>query len=182
VRGEGALAWTDISTGEINVMPCPPVRLGPELFRLSVGRCWSRRMDGRATGCPLVEAGASVTPLGPGSFDSTIGGKTAFGAVRRRIARRVRPSPGPRCRRDGGAVDYLEITQKGKLPLLRPPRREFGPPDADRRATRRNLELTRSMAGARQGAFCHAIDRTVTAGGARLLERRLSGPSTRCRR
>ena len=36
VRGEGALAWTDISTGDLNVMPCPAVRLGPELYRLSV--------------------------------------------------------------------------------------------------------------------------------------------------
>jgi DNA mismatch repair protein MutS len=31
IRGEGALAWADISTGDLNVMPCPPVRLGPEL-------------------------------------------------------------------------------------------------------------------------------------------------------
>ncbi len=35
VREEGALAWVDISTGEVRVMPCPMVRLGPELSRLS---------------------------------------------------------------------------------------------------------------------------------------------------
>jgi DNA mismatch repair protein MutS len=45
-------------------------------------------------------------------------------------------------------------------------------------ATRRNLELTRSMSGARQGSLLHVLDRTVTAGGARLLERRVSGPAT----
>ena len=34
IRGEAALAWADISTGELRVMPCPPVRLAPELARL----------------------------------------------------------------------------------------------------------------------------------------------------
>ncbi len=29
VRDEGALAWADISTGEMRVMPCPRVRLAP---------------------------------------------------------------------------------------------------------------------------------------------------------
>ena len=30
VRDEAALAWVDISTGELRVMPCPLVRLGPD--------------------------------------------------------------------------------------------------------------------------------------------------------
>jgi DNA mismatch repair protein MutS len=71
VRGEGALAWTDISTGEINVMPCPAVRLGPELFRLSVREVLVQADMDVARQDALAEAGASVTPLGPGSFDST---------------------------------------------------------------------------------------------------------------
>ena len=45
-------------------------------------------------------------------------------------------------------------------------------------ATRRNLELTRSLAGGREGSLLAAIDRTVTGGGARLLETRLTAPST----
>ena len=44
-------------------------------------------------------------------------------------------------------------------------------------ATRRNLELTRALSGGREGSLLAAIDRTVTAAGARLLERRISGPS-----
>ena len=35
VRDAAALAWTDISTGELSVTPCPLVRLGPELARLA---------------------------------------------------------------------------------------------------------------------------------------------------
>jgi len=34
VRGDAAIAWTDISTGELHVMPIAPVRFGPELARL----------------------------------------------------------------------------------------------------------------------------------------------------
>ena len=34
VRDDHALAWVDISTGEVWVMACPPARLAPELARL----------------------------------------------------------------------------------------------------------------------------------------------------
>ena len=79
----------------------------------------------------------------------------------------------------GAIVDYLEMTQKGRLPLLRPPVREGagGLMQIDA-ATRRNLELTRSLGGGREGSLLAAVDRTVTGGGARLLETRLNGPST----
>ena len=35
VRGEAAIAWADISTGELRVMPTTVARFGPELARLS---------------------------------------------------------------------------------------------------------------------------------------------------
>ncbi|CAN0488924.1 unnamed protein product, partial [Hapterophycus canaliculatus] len=44
-------------------------------------------------------------------------------------------------------------------------------------ATRRNLELTQALSGGRAGSLLSVIDQTVTSGGARLLERRLAGPS-----
>lgn len=44
-------------------------------------------------------------------------------------------------------------------------------------ATRRNLELTQALSGGRDGSLLAAVDRTVTAPGARLLERRISSPS-----
>ncbi len=40
-----------------------------------------------------------------------------------------------------------------------------------------SLELSHAMSGGRQGSLLHCIDKTVTAGGARLLERRLASPS-----
>ena len=78
----------------------------------------------------------------------------------------------------GALIDYLEITQKGRLPLLLPPQQE----SEDRvvqidAATRRNLELTRSLSGDKFGSLLSVVDRTVTPGGGRLLEQRISSPS-----
>src|SRR5690606_27871865 len=77
----------------------------------------------------------------------------------------------------GGLVDYLELTQKGRLPRLAPPRRwsPGGLMEIDA-ATRRNLELTRTLAGERRGSLLATIDRTVTGAGARLLAARLGAP------
>ena len=79
----------------------------------------------------------------------------------------------------GALLDYLELTQKGVLPRLSPPRRIE--PDGILQidgATRRNLELTGSLAGTREGSLLHAIDRTVTGAGARLLAQRVAAPLT----
>ena len=78
-----------------------------------------------------------------------------------------------------GLLTYVEITQVGRAPLLRPPRKESAGSlliiDA---ATRANLELVRSNQGTRAGSLLAAIDRTVTAAGARELASRLGSPLT----
>jgi len=178
VRDEAALAWVDISTGECHVMPLAPVRLGPELARLMPSEVVvSEALENDLAGI-VTESGASVTPLGRSAFDSTaaekrlcalyaVGSLDAFGSFGRAEVSAL-----------GALIEYLEITQKGKLPLLRHPLREAesGVMQIDA-ATRRNLELTHALSGGRAGSLLSAIDRTVTAGGARLLERRLSSPS-----
>jgi DNA mismatch repair protein MutS len=72
---------------------------------------------------------------------------------------------------------HLETTQAGKLPALSAPRRA-GEADvmAIDPATRNSLEIERSTSGARDGSLLAAIDRTVTAPGARLLAARLARP------
>ena len=79
----------------------------------------------------------------------------------------------------GALIEYLDITQKGQLPRLQSPVKESTQRvmqiDA---ATRRNLEITQSIqGGGRAGSLLATVDRTVTAGGGRLLERRISSPS-----
>jgi DNA mismatch repair protein MutS len=178
VRDEAALAWADISTGEFRVMPCPPARLGPELARLAPREVlMSEARNGDLAGL-VTESGAALTRLARGSFDSVSAEKRlcalfnvttleAFGLFDRAELSAM-----------GALVDYLDLTQRGKLPLLRPPVKEAagGAMQIDA-ATRRNLELTQALSGGRDGSLLAAVDRTVTAPGARLLERRISSPS-----
>lgn len=176
VRDDCALAWVDISTGEFRVMPCPEPRLAPELAR-HAPRELLVPQGARLTEI-AAEAGAALTELPPGSFDST--------AATRRLAAlfgvETLEGFGSFSRAElaamGAIADYLDLTQKGRMPLLRPPVREAagGTMQIDA-ATRRNLELTQALSGGREGSLLAAIDRTVTAGGARLLERRISAPS-----
>jgi len=72
---------------------------------------------------------------------------------------------------------HLEVTQAGRPPALRPPRRA-GEADAMAidPATRASLEIERTLSGAREGSLLSAVDRTVGAPGARLLAARLSRP------
>jgi len=178
VRDEAALAWADISTGEFRVMPCTPARLGPELARLAPREVLvseAREADWAAL---VTESGASLTRLARGSFDSVsaekrlcalfdVGTLEGFGRFDRAELSAM-----------GALVDYLDLTQRGRLPLLRPPVKEAagGAMQIDA-ATRRNLELTQALSGGRDGSLLAAVDRTVTAAGARLLERRISSPS-----
>ena len=176
VRDDCALAWVDISTGALRVAPCPQVRLGPELARHAPRELLA--LDGSKLDDVAAEAGAALTELSAASFDSTAavhrlcvlyGVETldGFGQFTRAELSAM-----------GAIADYLMLTQRGRMPRLSPPVRESGAGamqiDA---ATRRNLELTQALSGGREGSLLAAIDRTVTAPGARLLERRISAPS-----
>jgi DNA mismatch repair protein MutS len=79
----------------------------------------------------------------------------------------------------GLGAAYIDTTQAGRLPPLKPPRRasESGRMAIDP-ATRASLEIDRSQSGGREGSLLGVIDRTVTAGGARLLAARLNAPLT----
>ncbi|MEQ5869191.1 DNA mismatch repair protein MutS [Sagittula sp. NFXS13] len=178
VRDEWALAWADISTGAFHVMPLGQARIGAELARLAPSEVLVSEKTDEMLREVLGDLGIEATTLGASSFDSgaadgrlcstfNVATLAGFGTFDRAELSAM-----------GALVDYLDITQKGRLPLLLPPKQEAGARlmqiDA---ATRRNLELTAAMSGGRAGSLLATIDRTVTAGGARLLERRVSSPS-----
>ncbi len=77
----------------------------------------------------------------------------------------------------GMLCDYIQNTQKGVTPRLDAPRKlatsQFMQLDA---ATRRNLELTHTLAGERKGSLLSVLDMAVTAAGGRLLANRLAQP------
>ena len=180
VRGEHSLAWVDISTGLMSVLSLNKVEdFVAELSRLTPSEVLIIENTDYDIIDAIEENGATATQRGKSAFDSTSGEERlktlfsvasleAFGSFGRAELSAL-----------GSIAEYLDATQKGKLPILRPPMVELK--ENSMRidsATRRNLELTRSInTGARQGSLLGTIDRTVTAAGGRLLERRISSPS-----
>lgn len=178
IRGSAALAWVDISTGAFHVMTLAEVRLGPELARLAPSELIMMEGDEPDLDDIVSELGISLTPLGRATFDSAGAERRLCALFKTQTLEAFGNFERAEVAAMGAIVEYLEITQKGKLPVLQPPMRDslsrVMQIDA---ATRRNLELTHALSGGRAGSLLATIDRTVTAGGGRLLDRRVSGPS-----
>ena len=77
----------------------------------------------------------------------------------------------------GVLLDYVENTQKGKIPLISKPVKvtESQIMEIDG-ATRRSLELVEALTGDKNSCLLGVIDRTVTGAGGRLLASRVSNP------
>ena len=77
----------------------------------------------------------------------------------------------------GVLLDYVETTQKGKIPLISHPQKvtESQIMEIDG-ATRRSLELVDSLGGDKNSSLLSVIDRTVTGVGGRLLCSRVANP------
>ena len=179
--GELALAWLELSTGAFRLQSVTAAGIGAALARIAPGEVLvPERLLLRPDLAELLgDWKRRLTPLAGARFDSENGRKrleTLYGV-------RALDGFGSFGRAElaaGGAlVDYVNLTQQGKAPLLLPPRR-LGPGavmeiDA---ATRRNLELTETLSGDRRGSLLATIDRTVTGAGARLLAEHLAAPLT----
>lgn len=176
-RDEASLAWADMSTGEVWVTPCPRVALSPQLARLAPKELLIAEGQYSDLAEIVADFTVALTPLAGSSFDS----KNAETRLKALYSVASLEPFGTFTRSDlgalGGLVDYLDLTQKGKLPLLRPPLREksSGTMAIDA-ATRRNLELTAALSGGREGSLLSVLDQTVTGAGARLLTQRLNSP------
>ncbi len=176
-----ALASLDISTGEFLLTEVSGADLSGELSRLGPGEIIAGdELASEPEICGLAERiGAALTPVPRAFFDSLAGERalkeklgvaeiSAFGEFTR-----------PELATAGALLKYVALTQIGKQPLLRPPKR-MGPRDVLMidAATRANLELVRAMNGERRGSLLHALDRTLTGAGARTLAAALANPLT----
>ncbi len=172
------VASLDISTGAFTVCDCGAFELSSVLARLEPREIVAAealcREETAANAFETV--GAPVAPLGrePGDPDrrlmdfygvSTLDG---FGALSEAEGAAA-----------AAAILYVERTQKGGRPALSRPMslRDSATLDMDA-ATRANLEVARTLSGAREGALLSVVDMTVTPAGARLLAERLAAPST----
>jgi DNA mismatch repair protein MutS len=176
-----ALASLDISTGELLAATVGAGDLAGELARLGprevlVGDDQAGDPSLRAV---IHEAGAALTPVPRAHFDSSRGER----ALKAKLGVAALDAYGefskPELAALAGLFTYVEITQVGRAPLMRPPRKEApGSLLLIDAATRANLELVRSNQGVRAGSLLSAIDRTVTGAGARELASRLGSPLT----
>ncbi len=178
---EFGLAWLDVSTGDFHVQPVARNGIAAALARLDPGELLlsERLLEDDELRDAIAPWKQILSPLAAPRFDSDnarkrleklygVGTLDAFGAFARAEVAAA-----------GALVDYVELTQKGKLPRLAAPQRlaQGAVMEIDA-ATRRNLELTHTLAGEKRGSLLSCIDRTVTGAGARLLAARLAAPLT----
>ena len=180
-QGAHALAWLDLSTGDVQVAPIELAGLAAELARLAPGEILvaENLLETPDLFDLFADWNAQLTPLAPGRFESAsaerrlkalygVASLDGYGAFERADIAAL-----------GALIEYVEATQKGRLPTLKPPVRiAAGAMLEIDAATRRNLELVRSLGGERQGSLLHVIDETVTNAGARLLAAHLAAPLT----
>nr|WP_082178983.1 MULTISPECIES: DNA mismatch repair protein MutS [unclassified Agrobacterium] len=176
-----ALAWIDISTGVFRLAETTLTRLLADIWRIDpreliVADSLFHDEELR----PVFDVlGRVAVPQPAILFDSA----TAEGRIARYFNVSTLDGFGTFSRVEmaaaAAAVAYVEKTQIAERPPLGAPEREsaastlFIDP-----ATRANLELVKTLSGERDGSLLHALNRTVTGSGARMLAERLMSPLT----
>jgi DNA mismatch repair protein MutS len=174
-----AQASLDISTGELWIGEATGGDLLGELVRLSPREIVVADALLADPGIKQAAdiAGAVLTPVPGPHFDPLAGERD----LKARLGVAELGGFGGFSKAELAAVaallKYVDLTQLGKRPVLRPPRKT-GPKTimAIDAASRASLELVRTSAGEREGSLLQAIDRTITPPGARELASRLSSP------
>src|SRR5690242_9058244 len=180
-QGELALAWLELSTGAFRLQPVAAPALAAALARIDPGELLvPERLAQRPDFFELLnERKSALTPLPSSRFDSENGRKRLEALFAVKALEAFGSFARAELAAGGALVDYVALTQQGKVPLLQPPRRlavdAVMEIDA---ATRRNLELTQTLSGERKGSLLSTMDRTVTGAGARLLAEHLAAPLT----
>ena len=177
---EAALAWVDVSTGELFVREtsldgfaadiaaiAPKELVAPDLNNEND---WRARLSG-------FDQTLALTWQAPEYFDSTSGQRRVMEAFNVASLDGFGSFSRAECGALGALLTYVELTQAGRMPALSPPRRanatETMTIDA---ATRASLELLQTQNGGRKGSLLWAVDRTITGAGARLLATRIARP------
>lgn len=175
-RWEGYLAWLDVSTGEVGVRGVTAATLGPTLAAMPVGEAIA---DAGLEPRLLAILPRRQVSVQPGLFSPL----TCQDALRRAYGLMDLAGLGlpheAALTAAGALIGYAELTQMGRLPVLRLPRvvanrarLQIDP------STRKNLELTQSLAGRRADSLLGVLDRCATPAGSRLLSRWVAEPLT----
>lgn len=176
---ETAIAWCDLSTGELYVRGVSLATIVNELAVIApreilVGEQW--------LGAPWVSEIAVVSPCtpttcAPSQFDSAAGQRRLLEAFQVATLEGFGDFSRAECGALGALLGHIELTQAGAYPALMRPKRVG---NADTMvidaSTRYSLELIEAQSGGRKGSLLWAIDRTITGAGARRLTQMISAP------
>ena len=178
-HGALALAWVDISTGGFHTSSITPKNLSAELSRINPQELlipeslWENNEYFQKLG----DWRAILTPYANSFFDSGKGERKLKAYYEVASLEAYGNFAKGELGASGALLEYLELTQKGKLPRLSPPKQHntqhIMAIDA---STRTNLELVRTTSGEYKGSLLSVIDKTVTGAGGRLLHSYLSTP------
>jgi DNA mismatch repair protein MutS len=181
-KGRGAtytIAAADISTGEFLLSEAAAADLAGELLRLRPAELLipEDEIGDEAAKAASEAAGAALSPLPRACFTKMRGERAMKEAFEVAALDGLGDFEDGDLAVAGALLHYVNLTQMGERPALSPPKRESQAAllsiDA---ATRSSLELVRPKNEGAPTVFS-AIDRTVTAAGARELMSRLVSPS-----
>ena len=177
--GQAAVASVELSTGEVECLIVSPAAMASALAALQPSEILA---SDRLFADPLISealkgVGGLVQPMAaalaePAAAEARV--KRLYGIA---TLDGFGTLSGAEISALGLIAAHLDTTQGGRKIALRAPRRageaEFMTIDP---ATRASLEIDRTLSGRQDGSLLSAIDRTVTAAGARLLAARLARP------
>ena len=180
--GVMALGMVELSTGDVEVAEIAPEQLPAQLaaLRPSESLVADRVLQDEDLYAQVKLYGGVIQPQAPSLSDPAAGETRllklygvqtldGFGAFSTAEVSAL-----------GMLAAYIDVTQAGKIPALKPPARVISNNhlsiDA---ATRNSLEIDRTQSGRREGSLIAALDCTVTSAGGRLLLSRLSRPLCR---
>ncbi|WP_374374015.1 DNA mismatch repair protein MutS [Dongia sp.] len=179
--GEMGLAWVDISTGSFFIQKVGERDLAANLARLDPTEILlpDRLLAKPALFEIFADYKLKLSPLPSARFDSD----NAKKRLQNFLGTATLDSFGSFTRAEvaaaGAVLDYVELTQQGRIPRLSAPRQVLdGALMEIDAATRRNLELARNLSGERADSLLATIDRSLTGGGGRLLGDWLAAPLT----
>lgn len=177
------LAYADISTGELYVTDCMPDGLQDSLAQIEAAEliCPQKLVTQFALEGLLAQSETVLAPLSAQAsvlddldkiishYARSIGADWTWSKL---LAHSTKLALAQ-------LLSYIDRTQYGGNPhLARIQTQLQSPPVQIDMATRRSLELTRTQIGETKGSLLHAIDRTQTAQGRRMLNQRINAPIT----
>ncbi|MCK5374718.1 MAG: DNA mismatch repair protein MutS, partial [Alphaproteobacteria bacterium] len=174
--GAYGIVWCDLSTGELMVQSCDLDMLRTTIERIDPSEIIISQKCLQYIGDTLVSFGNKITLIQQQTTDNTFLGtekiKELFGKDLPSLEKHELYAL-------GDLLSYISDTQKGKLPYLTAPQKiKVNSVMSIDAATRKNLELLRTLSGERKGSLIDTIDRTITGAGARLLHSYVTAPLT----